>query len=166
MAVDVSSTWLNALILANRLALGWYVFNAGFEKVQREVSSGIGTFLRGGLFQDRSTILPEVLAVPFGYLWPWLEVVAGLLLVIGLFGRTAAAVNAWLLLSISIAMISTAGGDFFPRHYLMVFVPLAMLLALTGPGRYSIDATIRRRRRSSEDRLVGAGGIEPPTPRV
>lgn len=137
-AVNVEATHLQALLLLNRVSLGWYVMNAGWEKVQRELAGGAGTFLAGDLFQRRSSILPEFLAVPFGYAWPWLELTTGLLLIIGLFARTTAAVMAWLLLSIAIAL-AFSGGEFFPRHYLMVFVPLALLLCVLGPGRYSVD---------------------------
>lgn len=118
--------------------------NAGWEKVQGELARGAGTFLRGDSFDRRSAILPEVLAVPFGYAWPWLELACGLLLIVGLFARVTAAVAAWLLSSIAIALIFS-GDEFLPRHYLMVFVPLALLLWLVGPGRYSLDRVRRRR---------------------
>lgn len=144
-AVDVEATHLQALILLNRVSLGWYVMNAGWEKVQRELASGTGTFLAGDMFQRRSSILPELLAVPFGYAWPWLELGTGLLLIIGLFARPTAAVMTWLLLSISIAL-AFSGGEFFPRHYLMVFVPLALLLFVLGPGRYSVDRLRHKQR--------------------
>src|SRR5688500_8967024 len=98
-AVNFEATHLQALLLLNRVSLGWYVMNAGWEKVQRELASGPGTFFAGDLFQRRSSILPEFLALPFGYAWPWLELGTGLLVIIGLFARPAAAVMAWLLLS-------------------------------------------------------------------
>ena len=139
------ATHVQALILLNRVSLGWYVMNAGWEKVQRELAGGPGTFLAGDMFQRRSSILPEFLAVPLGYAWPWLELSTGLLLIIGLFARTTAAVMAWMLLSIAIALASS-GDDFFPRHYLMVFVPLALLLFVLGPGRYSVDRLRHRKR--------------------
>ncbi|MSO82017.1 MAG: DoxX family protein [Acidobacteria bacterium] len=137
--VNFEATHLQALILLNRVSLGWYVMNAGWEKVQRELASGAGAFFAGNTFQRRSSILPEFLAVPFGYGWPWLELTSGLLLIIGLFARTTAAVMAWLLLSIAIALAFSGGDEFFSRHYLMVFVPLALLLCVLGPGRYSVD---------------------------
>ena len=49
----------------------------------------------------------------------------------------AAAVTAWLLLSIGTALLFS--GELLPRHYLMVFIPAALLLCLFGPGRYSLD---------------------------
>ena len=135
-----SGQLLDSLILLARLSLGWYVLNAGFQKVQAEFGAGLGTFLFGNMFQRRSSFLPELFAVPLGYAWPWMETSCGLLLVIGLFSRTTAAVMAWLLASIGTALL--IGGGLFPRHYLMVFVPMALLLCLIGPGRYSLDRLI------------------------
>jgi uncharacterized membrane protein YphA (DoxX/SURF4 family) len=136
---------LHSLILLNRLSLGWYVMNAGWDKVKAEVGEGFGAFLNGNTFQRRSGILPEFLEAPFGYAWPWLELTCGFLLIIGLFGRATAAVTAWLLASISIAVM-VSGDEFFPRHYLMVFVPLALLLCLFGSGRYSVDWLLHTRK--------------------
>ena len=138
-----SPLWLDAIVLLNRLSLGWYVMNAGWEKVGRELAGGPGTFHEGNSFQGRSAILPEFLAVPLGYSWPWLELFCGLLMIIGLFGRTTAAITAWLLLSIGIALLFS-GDEFLPRHYLMAFVPQALLLCFLGPGRYSVDRLIGR----------------------
>ena len=139
-----SGRLLDSLILLSHLSLGWYVLNAGWEKVQVEWSSGLGTFLFG-MFQRRSAFLPELLAVPLGYAWPWMETIFGSLLIIGLFSRTTAAVIAWLLASIGTATL--VGGGLFPRHYLMVFVPTALLLCLIGPGRFSLDRLIDTWRR-------------------
>jgi uncharacterized membrane protein YphA (DoxX/SURF4 family) len=133
------------LILLSRVSLGWYVLNAGTEKVQRELAGGLGTFFLANNFQDYSVILPGFFAQILGYAWPWLETTFGLLLFVGLFGRVAAAVVAWLLLSIGIAMLFDGG--LFPRHYLMVFVPAALLLFALEPSRYSLDALIRGKRR-------------------
>ena len=134
------------VILLNRVALGYYVMNAGWEKVRREIDGGPGTFFASNTFQGRSTILPDFVAVPFGYAWPWMELIFGLMLLIGLFTRVAAAVTTWLLASITIALVMTDRADFFPRHYLMVFVPLALLLFLLGPGPFSVDRLFGRRR--------------------
>jgi uncharacterized membrane protein YphA (DoxX/SURF4 family) len=144
-AVNLEAGYVQVIILLNRVSLGWYVMNAGSEKVQRELAGGAGAFLASDTFQRRSAILPESLAIPFGYAWPWLELISGFLLIIGLFARTTAAVVAWLLLSIAIAL-AFSGDEFLPRHYLMVFVPLALLLCVLGPGRYSVDRLRRTKR--------------------
>ena len=61
-----------------------------------------------------------------------------------LFGRVAAAASAVIFASIGVALLGA--GDLLPRHHLMVFLPVALLLATQGPGRYSIDAIAARRR--------------------
>ena len=38
-AVNFEAGYLQVIILLNRLSLGWYVMNAGWEKVQRELVS-------------------------------------------------------------------------------------------------------------------------------
>ena len=49
-----SSRMLHSLILLNRLALGYYVAQAGWEKAAVELSSGPGTFFAGPVFRTAS----------------------------------------------------------------------------------------------------------------
>ena len=132
------------LILLSRLCLGYYIISAGWDIGAPELSDGWGSFYRSDLFQVNAEFLPESLAMLFGYTWPWLEIISGILLVIGLFGRVAAAVIAWLVLSIGIAVMTA--GDFLPRHHTMVFFPFALILTVLGSGRYSVDALLRSRK--------------------
>jgi uncharacterized membrane protein YphA (DoxX/SURF4 family) len=81
--------------------------------------------------------------VLFGYTRPWLEIISGFALSIGLFGRVVAAVIAWVVLSIGIALLTSGG--FLPRHHTMVLFALALMLCVLGAGRYSVDAWLRRR---------------------
>jgi uncharacterized membrane protein YphA (DoxX/SURF4 family) len=128
-----------------RLGLGWYLMLAGWGKVQDELAGGFGTFYQGDSFQGRNPDwLPDVVAAAFGYALPWAELVFGALVMAGLFGRVAAAASAVIFASIGVALLGA--GDLLPRHHLMVFLPVALLLATQGPGRYSIDAIAARRR--------------------
>ena len=137
---------LDLFLLLSRLTLGGYVLSAGWEKVEAELADGLGTFITIAGFENRAAILPQSLAAPFGYAWPWLEVTFGLLLMIGLFGRMTALVNATMLGMISFLLLFT--GELFPRHHAIVFCSLALLLALLGAGRFSIDEWIRTKRKS------------------
>ena len=139
------SSWLlHPFLLLSRLTLGGYILSAGWEKVVAEFGSGPGTFITIDGFQNRAAILPPWFAAPFGYAWPWLEVTFGILLMIGLFGRVPATVNATMLGMISFLLLFT--GELFPRHHASVFFASALLLVVLGPGRYSVGALIRRRR--------------------
>jgi putative oxidoreductase len=140
-----SSRLLDLFLLLNRLTLGWYVLSAGWEKVEGELTKGFGTFLASTNFVNRGAILPSAMAAPFGYAWPWLEVITSVLLILGLFGRWTAAVTAAMLAIISFTLIFT--GELFPRHHAIVFCTMALTLYLLGPGRYSVDTVIGREKK-------------------
>ena len=133
------------LILLNRLVVGWYFMWAGWGKVSAELEAGLGSFYRGDSFQGRNPDwLPTLIAAPYGYALPWAELMLGVLLMIGLFGRAVAGALAVVSASIGVALLHV--GELWPRHHIMVFASLTLLLAVTGPGRYSLDALWRSRR--------------------
>src|SRR5262245_24571561 len=136
-----SSKSLDVVLLLNRITLGWYVLSAGLEKVQLELTSGIGTYLATSGFQNRGAILPPAVAAPFGYAWPWMEVITSVLLILGLFGRWAALVSAVMLALITVTLTFT--GELFPRHHADVFCAMALMLYMLGPGHYSVDGLVR-----------------------
>ena len=135
----------NLLLLFNRLTVGWYFAAAGFGKVSGEIANGLGSFYRGAGFQDRNpSWAPEFLIAPYGFALPWLEVVFGFFLLIGLFSRLSAGVLTFLSLTISLALLGS--GDLFPFHHATVFFSLTLFLFFMGPGRYGIDEMLVRRR--------------------
>jgi uncharacterized membrane protein YphA (DoxX/SURF4 family) len=139
-----STKHAHLLILLLRFALGWYVMLSGWDKIQDELTGGFGTYLQSGSYQRRNPPwLPPVVATSYGYALPWAEAAFGLLLALGLFGRTAAAGIAVILLSIAVALLGV--GELLPRHHIMVFFPVALLLIVHGPGKYSLDGFAMRR---------------------
>jgi uncharacterized membrane protein YphA (DoxX/SURF4 family) len=135
----------HVLLLVIRLTLGWYLMLAGWEKVQAEFSGGLGTFYQSDGFVRRNPPwLPGLVGTAYGYLLPWAELTFGALVMAGLFGRIAAAGAAVIFTSIGVALLGA--GDLLPRHHIMVFLPVALLLAANGPGRYSLDAIVGKRR--------------------
>jgi len=74
-----------AAYLLTRLAIGATLFFHGFVRVPK-----INAFVQGTVESFEKSILPAALVQPFGYLIVFVEVLAGFLLLIGLFTRQAA----------------------------------------------------------------------------
>jgi uncharacterized membrane protein YphA (DoxX/SURF4 family) len=138
---------MHLLLLFNRVTLGWYFAFAGFSKVSSEIKNGLGSFYRGDGFQNRNPAwVPEVFIAPYGYVLPWAELIFGGLLLVGLFSRISAGAVALMLLTIGIALMGA--GELFPRHHVMVFFSLSLILWVWGGGGYSVDEWLARRRGS------------------
>lgn len=140
-----STTAAQATKALARVALGWFLLHQGWGKVMQDWTGGPGTFYRGNQFQNNNPDwLPTFIAAPYGYALPWVELVCGLLLMLGLFNRISAGVATLVFLSIMIAWLDA--GNLLPRHMLMIYVPLGAYFFFTGPGRYSLDAVLNRNR--------------------
>ena len=141
-----------------RVALGWFLLHQGWGKVVQDVTDGPGTFYRSGFFQSNNPDwLPAVLAAPYGYALPWVELIFGVLLVLGLYNRLTAGVATLVFVSILMAWLDA--GNLLPRHMLMVYAPLGAYFFFAGPGRYSLDAVRARRTQERQAQPVGAADI-------
>jgi uncharacterized membrane protein YphA (DoxX/SURF4 family) len=150
-----------------RLSVGGIFLIAGLDKVQAP-----------GAFADaiRSYhLLPPSLVLLFAYLLPWLEVIAGLYLLVGFMTRWAASATGAMLamfvfaLGRALAIGDTnhacgcfgsgaaanpilaflSGGDTITWWDLirdLLLIVLSGLLLAWGPGRFSVDGLLRRRR--------------------
>ena len=127
-------------LLLARLPLGLYFLLAGVGKI---INVGVKNFVSEhlGLAKD---IMPEALARAYLYAVPFAEVLVGLLVVIGFYTRPVAAVMALMLISFTIGTTGIAwnlgGGPPFNSN--LILLGMALLLALVGPGRYSIDGKV------------------------
>lgn len=127
----------NLVILLNRLALGLYFLLAGVAKIR----SGVENFVDGSFSRLQPSWLPEILARPYGYALPFLEVIVGGMLILGLIGRLAAGVIGMMLVSFVAAIYMAGAFDGSgPFHTNIILATLAGMLMFTGSGRFSMDA--------------------------
>jgi len=135
-----SDPLMQVMILINRLALGFYFTYAGIGKFQM----GLEVFYNQGFLKMAPSWLPEFFSRPYGYALPFGEVIFGILLMLGLLGRTTATVIMLMLLSIIIAQMNMGG--FFhgqgipgPYHSNLMLLTLSIWLIVTGSGALGID---------------------------
>jgi putative oxidoreductase len=127
-------------LLLARVPFGLFFLLAGVGKIR----GGIGNFVAHASGQVPSW-LPANMGHAYLHALPFVEITTGLLAIIGLFTRAIGAIQALMLISFMIAAgIKPPAGPF---HFNFVFVGIALMLALVGPGRLSIDALIFKPRR-------------------
>jgi uncharacterized membrane protein YphA (DoxX/SURF4 family) len=124
-------------LLLNRFSLGLCFLAAGVMKLRM----GVHEFYTKAFLGLRPAWLPDLLAWPYGHALPFVEVLVGGLLIIGLFTRVTAGVMTVMLISFTIALMGA--GMFFqngqPFHTNVILGTLAFLLATLGGGRWSLD---------------------------
>jgi len=129
------------VLLLNRASLGLYFLLAGYGKVTGE--GGVKAFVEGGFKALSPSWLPEVIATPYGYAIPWLEIILGAMLVLGIFGRPVAALIGLMILSFTVALFiknqSMVHGP-GPFSANVIMVTLAAMLTVTGAGRYAVES--------------------------
>lgn len=90
----------------------------------------------------------EEMGFPAPVLFAWAaalaEAVGGMLIAAGLLTRPAAAS---VLFTMLVAAFLREGSAFEEKEKALLFGAVALMLMLTGPGRYSLDAAFRKRRR-------------------
>lgn len=113
-----------------RVPLGLYFILAGHMKLQN---------LEGFIETVRSfNLLPESLAVLYGVLIPWFELVCGIFLVIGIWTTLAAAVAAAMLLTFIYAIgVTPSNPRLFNKDIMVLGAALSLLSC--GAGSYSVD---------------------------
>ena len=131
-----------------RLSMGLYFLIAGIHKVTPDSTTTIFAKLSG--FADfvagSAPWLPEIVARSYGYALPFVEIIVGLLTIVGLASRWASAIMVLLLLSFIIGRTGLTDTP-KPFHTNLIFLTLAILLWAIGPGRMSMDAAFGKRRR-------------------
>lgn len=147
-------TRFDASLFALRLTVGLYMLLAGVGKVQGEINNGIGHFYKGPFSAMQPDWLPDAFATSYGYALPWLEVLVGLLLIIGLFTRIVGFAGLGMLVSFTIALAikfnsitaqADGPGGPFNANYIQWAAYLALMLL--GAGAWSVDAVLAKKRK-------------------
>ena len=127
-----------AVLLAARVYVGWVFLKSGWLKLS-DWSSTLALFE----FEYQVPLLPPALAAVAGTAG---EIVFGALVIAGLLGRTAAlglfAVNVLAVVSYRQVLLAEGFEAALAQHVL--WGALLAGLFVTGPGRWSLDAFVRR----------------------
>lgn len=138
---DHGHPWFQFALLLNRFVIGLFMLLAGTFKL----NGGLVEFVNESFRSMQPDWLPDVLATPYGYAIPFLEIIVGALLIVGFLTRSAAVVGLLMILSFTIALTiakeSLVHGP-GPFNANLIFIALLFLLAITGPGHLSIDHRI------------------------
>jgi thiosulfate dehydrogenase [quinone] large subunit len=111
---------------------------------------GIGKFMRGlgsfsgGTQQRFAGKLPMALVVPFAYSLPFIEVLIGVLLVLGLFNSIALMLSGLLLIALTFGMVILGDTPTVANNLLYVLINF-VLLYLAEQNNYSVDRIIPRK---------------------
>jgi uncharacterized membrane protein YphA (DoxX/SURF4 family) len=132
-----------ALLIA-RVPMGLFLAIAGVKKVM----GGVPAFVQGATGTIPSYV-PDVAGKAYLHALPFLEIVVGGLIVIGLFGRLAGAVGALMVLSFILAVTGVKSPE-QPFQPTVIFLGVMLMLSLTGPGDFSVDAFRRRKVRADK----------------
>jgi putative oxidoreductase len=123
---------LDAALVLLRVALGAVFIAHGGQKLFQFGIAGTAA-----AFAEMGVVLPAVTAAAVAFI----EFFGGILLVIGLFTRVAAAGGAVVMLG-AMLMVHLPAGFFLPDGFEFVLVnfAIAVAIAMVGPGAYSLDA--------------------------
>lgn len=116
-----------------RVTFGVVFLFYGIGKFMR----GLGTF-SGGMQQRFAGKLPMALVVPFGYSLPFIEVLIGVLLVLGLFNSITLVLAGLLLMALTFGMVILGDTPTVANNLLYVLINF-VLLYLAAQNTYSVD---------------------------
>ncbi|MDX2146330.1 MAG: DoxX family protein [Planctomycetota bacterium] len=152
------------LIFPARVAIGGLFLFSAWQKLKPAAPPRVSGPQSFALNLQAFDIVPTVLVKPTAFILPWAEVIAGILVVVGLWTRAAGALIGVMLASFTLGVVSvilrgmdiTCGcfGGFKllcegPIGWCKVgenalLIAIAMVPALRGGGRFSIDALLQR----------------------
>lgn len=119
-------------LLLVRIPLGLFFFLAGYGKI----AGGVDKFA-AAMIEHVPSHMPSWFGNVYLHALPFVELLSGAMIVLGAFTRVAAVIESLLLISFMMAMgIKAPSGPF---HYNFVYLGITLMIALIGPGAWSID---------------------------
>lgn len=129
-------------LLLARLPIGAFFLLAGYSKIKM----GIANFVETASHSPRvpASVSPQLVS---GYLHalPFLEILVGAVLIIGLSTRVAGLLGALMVISFIVCFtgLESQGSPFTPN---LIYAGILLLVFFAGPGRVSLDGLIIGRR--------------------
>jgi thiosulfate dehydrogenase [quinone] large subunit len=141
--VNSNSTGRELAYLFLRLTLGINILMHGLARIL----SGLAPFADGMAKQFAGTSIPPALVHAFAIALPWTELFIGLLILVGLWTRTALALGALEIVALTLGISFTQNWSVAGLQLIYAIV-YAILLAFGEFNRWSVDGWRDRSRRS------------------
>jgi putative oxidoreductase len=138
-ATPLQKTRADFALLVLRVPFGLFLLLAGWAKIKM----GVGAFATAAAATIPS-YMPHSLGNAYLHAVPFAEIIVGACLIIGLLGRFAALIATLMLISFTIA-VTGLKDDPKPFNANVIYIAIALALALIGPGRMSLDALFPHR---------------------
>ncbi|KQM75125.1 DoxX family protein [Pedobacter sp. Leaf216] len=124
--------------LLGRLAIGISFFGHGLVRLPK--LAGFSSWMVG---QFSKSILPEALVIPFSYVLPVAEFMAGILIIVGLFTRQGLLLAGAVTLALIFGTTLIENWEALPSQLLHVAF-LSVLLAYLPHNSYAVDKIIKK----------------------
>lgn len=124
--------------LISRLAIGLSFFGHGLVRLPK-----LAGFSNWMVSQFSKSLLPEFLVVPFSYILPFAEFIAGLLIIIGLFTRQGLLLAGLVCLALIFGTTMIENWEALPSQLIHVAF-LSVLLAYLPHNTYAVDQIIKK----------------------
>lgn len=128
----------NWAYLISRLAIGLSFFGHGLVRLPK-----LAGFSNWMVSQFSKSLLPEFLVVPFSYILPFAEFIAGLLIIIGLFTRQGLLLAGLVCLALIFGTTMIENWEALPSQLIHVSF-LSVLLAYLPHNTYAVDQIIKK----------------------
>ena len=132
------SAYKKSFLLA-RLAIGTSLFGHGLARLPK-----LDKFGHGMAAQFQHSILPQGLVIAFGYVLPFAEFGIGLLLLIGLFTRTALVAGAIMMILLLFGTTTIELWDAIPAQLIHFAFLVVLLIFVDRYDSWSLDMALWR----------------------